>query len=361
MDQSVDAKIGEVLHSGFIGQGPRVDEFEARLRDFLGVPYVVTTNSGTSALHLAYRLAGIERGSKVISTPMTCAATNMPLLERGAKIIWADVDRRSGNIDPSSVDRKISPNTKAIVCVHFGGYPCDMEWLQAIALENDVPIIEDAAHAFGSESRGKIGSHSDFVAFSFQAIKTLTTIDGGALVCKREEDYRRAKLLRWYGMDREDKTRLELRCEADVAEHGYKFHMNDVNATIGIANLASVDDRIRTARENADFYDSEIDRRRLNRVAKTERSLHSRSSFWLYPVLVEDPALFIAFMKSREIHASQVHLRNDVHSCFSAFKVDNLAGLEWWADHNVSIPVGAWVGEEDRAKIIDAITEYDNL
>ena len=364
MSPQVDEDLFEVLHSGYIGQGAKVDEFEAALAKYLGTPYVVTVNSGTSALHLAYRLAGIGPGDDVISTPMTCQATNQPLLERGARIAWADINPRTGNISPESVFETAFdlPRLKAIVAVHWGGMPCDLNGLRVFADNLEVPLIEDCAHAFGAEYNGaKIGSIGGrFRCFSFQAIKMLTTVDGGLLVCENEDDYKRAKLLRWYGMDREDKTRLELRCEKDVAEHGYKFHMNDIGATIGLANLYHVPDLLGHTRENARYYDNELVRRKIRRVEHTDRTPGAVPSFWLYTVLVDEPGVFIAFMRSRGVHTSHVHVRNDIHSCFAA-SAAQLPGVDEFARHQVSVPVGWWVDMDDREKVMDAITEYDSI
>lgn len=358
----VDGPLSSVLHSGFIGQGAKVDEFEAQLADYLGNPYVVTVNSGTAALHLAYRLAGIDPGTEVVTTPMTCMATNEPLLERGARVVWADINSHTGNISPESVITKITPATRAIVAMHWGGTPAPLHMLLAIAHYNGIPLIEDCAQAFGAEydgSRiGSLGLGGRFKCFSFQAIKILTTVDGGALVCQNEADYKRAKLLRWYGMDREDKTRLELRCEADVSEHGYKFHMNDVCATVGMANLASIPARLARVRENARWYDCELNRRWITRVRPTGWSAVHSSAYWLYTVLVDDPATFIPLMKARGVHTSPVHVRNDVHSCFAESRAP-LPGVDAFVARQVSIPVGAWVSDEDRETIMNAIEEYD--
>ena len=189
MPKDVDKPLLEVLHSGYIGQGPKVEEFEKKLSQFLGTENVLTLNSGTSALHLALRLANVGEGDEVISTPMTCSATNEPILAAGAKIVWADVFPENGLIDPSSIEKKITKKTKAIVGVHWGGMPFQIDEINKIALENNLKVIEDAAHALGAEFNGtKIGSHSDYVCFSFQAIKHLTTVDGGAISCRTTEE-----------------------------------------------------------------------------------------------------------------------------------------------------------------------------
>lgn len=193
MPRSVEEPLIETLFSGFIGQGPKVDEFESKLNEYFDNQHVVTVNAGTSALQLALRLANIGPGDEVISTPMTCTASNMPILAAGAKIVWADVDPISGLISTDSIKSKITNKTKAIIMVHFGGIPCDIDGINALAKNYGIKTIEDAAHAFGSEYRNqKIGNHSDFVMFSLQAIKHITTVDGGLLLCKSKKDYDRS-------------------------------------------------------------------------------------------------------------------------------------------------------------------------
>ncbi|MGH8247095.1 MAG: DegT/DnrJ/EryC1/StrS family aminotransferase [Gammaproteobacteria bacterium] len=355
MPESVMEPLRATLMSGYIGQGPRVEQFEHALVRWVGSRQVLTVNSGTSAIHLALRLAGVGRGDEVISSPMTCTATNEPILERGAKIVWADVDPHTGNIDPRDVERKITARTKAVVAVHWGGYPCDLDELNDIGRRHGVRIIEDAAHAFGAEYRGwPIGSHSDFVCFSFQAIKHLTTVDGGCLVCKDPLDDRRGKLLRWYGIDREC-DRKDFRCEEDILEHGYKFHMNDVAATIGMEQLKWVGLVLEKHRTNAAFF------RNCLESLPGLGLLHYRpdrvSSYWLFTVLVDDRPRFMEEMKQAGIMVSQVHARNDKHTMCRDF-VRPLPGLDEFAAHQVSVPVGWWLSEEDREHIVRSIQSF---
>ena len=210
--KDVDAPLLEVLHSGYIGQGKKVDEFEKILGDYIGNKNVLTLNSATSGLHLALRLSNVGYGDEVISTAMTCTATNMPIIANGAKIVWADIDSQTGLIDPLDIERKITNKTKAIIIVDWGGTPCDLDAIMAIGKKYKVKVIEDCAHSFGAKYKGrKIGTICDFSVFSFQAIKHITTVDGGALFCLNTDDYKRGKLLRWYGIDREGE-RKDFRC-----------------------------------------------------------------------------------------------------------------------------------------------------
>lgn len=355
------AMSSEVLLSGYIGQGPRVEAFEAALKDWFSSEYILSLNSGTSALHLALRLAGVGQGDEVVSTPMTCMATNTPILANGANIVWADIDPNTGCISPESVRAKITPKTKAIMAVDWAGYPCDLNELQAIANEHGIKLIEDAAHAFGATYNGqKVGGIADFTCYSFQAIKHLTTVDGGALVCKSEEDYKRGKLLRWYGIDR-DGPRKDFRCEEDVVEYGYKFHMNDVAAAIGLAQLPHMPELVRKHCDNAKYYTERF--KGLEAVeglpVLLDYKADREAAYWLFTIRVDEPKAFMAFMKERQIVCSQVHARNDGHTVFKAYRTE-LPGVDKFSAHQVSIPVGWWLSSEDRERVADAVTEYVN-
>jgi dTDP-4-amino-4,6-dideoxygalactose transaminase len=360
MPSDVDGPLLETLHSGFVGQGKKVAEFEKALIDEVQNSRVLTVNNGTAALRLALRLANVGPGDRVISTPMTCMASNTVVNEQFAEIDWADIEPDTGNIDPFSIVSRIGPRTKAIIAVHWGGYPADMDSINEIADDYGLAVIEDAAHAFGAVYKGaRVGALSRFAAFSFQAIKHLTTVDGGALACERDEDYARGKLLRWYGIDREQ-PRQDFRCEADVAETGYKSHMNDIAATIGLVQLGHVRGVIEAHRLNAFYYNCEIECRGLRHIKSLAYRDDRISSYWLYTALVDDRPSFMAHMAANGIQASRVHARNDRHSCFrdAGFQGD-LPGVDEFDAHQVSIPVGWWVGQEEREAVMDAIEAWD--
>ena len=355
MPESVMEPLKKTLMSGYIGQGQKVDEFEAELCKWLGVERVLTLNSCTSALQLALRLANVGAGDEVISTAMTCTATNVPIMAMGAKIVWADINPATGNLDPVDIEKKITKKTKAIVAVHWGGYPCDLDEIGAIARKHGIKVIEDAAHAFGSTYKNKkIGSHSDFVCFSFQAIKHMTTVDGGALVCKDASAHKRGKLLRWYGINREG-SRKDFRCEEDVLEYGYKFHMNDVAAVIGLEQIKHVDGIVKGHRDNADFYDKEFSG--LKGVRPTLRAADRRSAFWIYTVLTDQKRKFMEHMTRQDIQVSSVHARNDTHTMFKEFRAD-LPNVAEFTEKMVCIPVGWWVSGEDRKKVASAVKSF---
>jgi len=355
VDKSVDEPLLRTLHSGYIGQGPMVQKFEQALAQRFYNNRVLTLAAGTHGLHLALRLAGIGPGDEVITTPLTCTATNWPILMQGATPVWADV-KDDFNIDPVSVAEKLTERTKAILCVHWGGYPCDMAELQAIAAKAGAVLIEDAAHAYGAGYDGApIGScsHSDFAMMSFQAIKHLTCVDGGALFLSQQEAYERGKLLRWYGIDREG-PRTDFRCEQPIAEWGYKYHMNDICATIGLCNMEAAERNVEAAIKNANFYNkrlSDIPGVKLTQLAKDRQS-----SYWLYTLMVERRSDFCYMMASRGVAVSRVHERNDKHPCTEDF-CSILPNLEEVVKKQICIPVGWWLTEEQINHIVASIEE----
>lgn len=220
MKQAAYHALGEKI----IAQGQKVIEFEKLLKSTLGTRNILTLNSGTSALELTYHLLDLKPGDEVIAPVFTCTATNIPLLRRGVKIVFADVGE---NMMPDWADilKKITSKTRAVVNVHLFGTLNKSRKLP-------VPIVGDAAQYLG-----KIKGER-FTAYSFQAVKIMTTVDGGALVCERFKDYKRAKLLRWYGIDRETgKNNIDM----DITEAGYRYNMSNVTASIGIAGLKILD------------------------------------------------------------------------------------------------------------------------
>lgn len=242
--------VQRVLSGSQIAQGPEVDLFEKEFAEKFGFePWqIVSLNSGTAALELAYELSELSEYDHVISPVLTCTATNIPLVRRNVKMSFGDIEgEKSLNMDPGDVADKILPDTKAIVYVHFGGSSRNLQAFEELTDEEGLDLICDAAQALGSELSRK----ARFSCISLQAIKSLTAGDGGVLVCRDRDDALKARKLRWFGYDREEKQRLG---DTDLELAGYKMHMNDISAAIGRGNLAHWDEIVAHRREINEAY-----------------------------------------------------------------------------------------------------------
>lgn len=377
MSEDVPENVSKLLMSGYIGQGPVVDDFEKVLKSYFRHEYLITTNAATSAEHLALHMlkkpmwetydgcaqkqiwSGLEEGDEVLCTPLTCTATNWPVLANNLKIKWVDVDPKTLNMDLNDLARKITKKTKIIYLVHWGGYTIDLDRVKEIQDKTEhllgfrPMVIEDCAHSIGSQWKGRVlGNHGNICTFSLQAIKHVTAIDGGILTLPNQDLHHRAKLLRWYGIDRET-NKKDFRCEADVAEWGFKFHMNDINACVGMENFKHVDMLVDKHIENAEYYSNEL--KEVSGVTLTQQDMENRkSSYWIYSMLVDEKQKFMNWMKECNIMVSQVHERNDIHTCVSEYK-SHLPSLDEIQKQLICIPNGWWVTNEQREYIVDCI------
>ena len=377
MSEDVLKPVNEVLMSGQITQGPQVELFESSLKNFIVNPYILTLNSATAGLTLALRLLknkderfnwqGFDEGNDIVLTPaLTCFATTASILANNVNIRWLDIDLETANIDLLDLKSKLNKNTKVIYLVHWGGYPVDLDGLrelQEYSMQQfgfKPMIVEDCAHAFGAEyNGGKIGgkgSEGNICVFSLQAIKHLTTGDGGFITLPNEYLYDRCKLLRWYGIDRDKRNYKgkDLRLENDIAEYGYKFHMNDINATIGLYNLPHISGLLDKNRANAAYFDEQL--KNIEGIKLMKFNPKCNSAYWLYSIRILDGKKqeFIEKMKEAGIMTSQVHNRNDINSCVKDFK-ESLPNLDLLEKELVCLPVGWWLSEEDINCIVTKI------
>lgn len=347
-------RVTQVLKSGWVGEGPVVKEFEDKLSQHFRTSKVVTVNSGTTALQLALTLANIKPGDEIITTAQTMMASSLVIVHAGAKPIFADIQYHTGNIDPNDIEHRITKKTKAILPVHWGGYPCDMQQIEQIAKKYNLTVIEDAAHAMGAKYYNRpIGSLSDFTCFSFQAIKTLTSVDGGAISMKRVTDYKRAKRLKWFGIDRDNRKRSIIGEPVySITEPGFKYHMNDVNAAIGVENLAELPKLLEHRRELVKLY-----RKGLSDIDGIELHLDEQdrdSAHWLFTINVEKRLSFIKHLANHQIPASVVHLRIDTNPVFGELRTD-LPHLNNYNKHHVCLPLHNYMTKSDVEFIIEKI------
>lgn len=344
--------VNEVLETRWIGQGPRVDEFESRFKDLIGASAGVAVGSGTDALHLGFLLAGIGEGDEVITPVFTCTATNIPLLYLGAKPIFADIQRNTMNLNPNDIEHRITEKTKAICCVHYGGLPCDMDEINAIAQKYNLLVIEDAAHAVGATYKNlKVGQISDFTMFSFQAVKHITTGDGGYLAVKNQDLVEKAKRLRWFGIDRQAKSRGIW--ENDIKEIGYKYQMTDISAALGIAAL---DEWVETSDYRKLLFrrycKNLIDCKDVKVVG--ENIADREHAAWLITILIDEPEALQKKLMMNGIESNQVHFRNDRYSLFGTRRED-LPVMDDLENKYLVLPIHTYMNIEDVDRICDVI------
>ncbi|MBI5017694.1 MAG: aminotransferase class V-fold PLP-dependent enzyme [Deltaproteobacteria bacterium] len=341
-------RLRDVLYSGQVSEGQPVYDFEKRFSNFVGLPNVLSFYSGTAALHTALLLAGVTPGDDVLSTAMTAEPTNMAIRHAGANVVWADVDPRNGNLTATSISEHMTPRVRAIMVVHYGGIPAPMADIQSIAEAWGVPVIEDAAHALGARyGNAPIGSNSDYTIFSLQAIKHMTTIDGGMLACKNPEHLFVGRKLRWFGIDR-----AAPRTEVDVDVVGYKYHMNNVNATIGLVQLDFIGPVVQRHIENGKFFDVAL--QSIPGIELCQWDPKAEPSYWFYTVLADDRDGLSRRLTEFGVANSTAHKRNDTHSVFAGSRRE-LPGLDRFYSRMLHIPCGWWVGDIDREQIANVI------
>lgn len=352
MPDDVLKPLKETLYSGYLTEGSKAALFTQKVAGFVENPLTITMNSCTMALNIAYRLCGVGYGDEVISTPLTSVASNAPILSLGAKPVWADCEKDTGMIDPNSLEELITEKTKAILVLHKDGDLAKMNEIISVAKNHNIKVIEDAAHAFGAGYKGeKVGNIGDFTCFSFQAIKQITCADGGALSCKNEEDYWRARKMKWFGVDKANKGKGNPWLK-DVPVWGYKGDLNDVLATIGIEQMKHVSCIISKFHENGKLFEKTLSD--ISGVKNINRENDCYSTYWAYTILVENRDGLIRKLNEEGIDAMQIHPRNDIWSMFEGSKKE-LPGVDYFDDRELSIPSGWWVSEEDVYKISDII------
>jgi dTDP-4-amino-4,6-dideoxygalactose transaminase len=345
--------VSETLLTRWIGQGPKVNAFEKEFsKRFCTGNTAVAVGSGTDALHLAYVLSGLKPGDEVVVPVFTCTATNIPFLYMGVKVVFADIQKDTLNISAEHVKELVNERTKAIVCVHYGGLPCDMDELCETAKKWNIPIIEDAAHALGGYYKNiPVGAISEFTMFSFQAIKHITTGDGGMLSFQDFSLRAKAERVRWFGIDRTAKQ--EGHWDNDIKEIGYKYQMTDIAAAMGLAALEEFDTTIAYRQELLDIYERElinIPGLSLIGANYTDR-VHAA---WLCTVIAEKRVDLQKKLREHNIESNQVHYRNDRYSIFGKRR-DNLPNMDAIEDKYLVLPLHTKVTEAGIHKICDVI------
>jgi dTDP-4-amino-4,6-dideoxygalactose transaminase len=363
-EEEIEA-VAATLRSGWAGTGPRVQEFQRAFASYVGTRHAVAVGSCTAALHLALVAAGLGEGDEVITTPLTFAATANAIVHSGATPVFADIRRESMNIDPEQVEERISPRTRAILPVHLAGRPCEMDALRTIAHRYGLMLIEDAAHAVESRYHGgKIGALGDASCFSFYVTKNMTTIEGGMLCTDQDYIANKARVLSLHGMSADAWSRFsdEGYKHYDVIFTGFKYNMTDVQAALGIRQLAKVDGWLQRRREIWARYDEAFaDLPCLRPAPEEAETLHARH---LYTLLVDEATAGITrdqFLQTLHrngigcgVHYRSLHIHPYYRKRFG-FKPNDFPNAYYVGEHTASIPLSPHLTNEQVERIIGVV------
>ena len=362
VSNGASSAVERVLLSGYLNEGVEVSEFSGMIEDFIGIPATMT-NSGTSAIQIALKLSGMSPGDFIITPSMTCVATSQAISWGGGVPFWVDITPKFGCPSAEQVEFALNccPRAKAVVVVSWGGVPPDLARIKEITSSKGVKLIHDAAHAFGSEIDGLSVAHlADFTCFSFQAIKHLTTGDGGAVVCLDPKLRALAEKSKWFGIDRfeskdESGEWKGQRWEIDVDSPGSKMHMNNIAAAIGVSNMAHVDEIMSKYRRNHKILEDG-----LEGVLPSIKSPvpGANSSCWVYTGLT-DPRKrdkHLKSIRSYGVDAGLVHVPNHVYSLYEGSMM-SLPGTEEFSSSQISLPCNWSLSEHDMKEIVSVVLE----
>jgi dTDP-4-amino-4,6-dideoxygalactose transaminase len=361
-------EIVDSIKSGWITTGPKVERFAQLFKDYVGAPYAAPLSSATAGLHLALLAHGIGPGDEVITTPMTFAATINAITYVGATPVLADINRDTLQIRVENIRRKITPQTRAVIPVHFAGQPVDLDDLLKLADLHDLILIEDAAHAVGTEYKGKkIGSFPTTSVFSFHPNKNITTGEGGMVVTNDEKVFKAVSLLRFHGIDKnarkEPGSQDTLRY--DLPQPGFKYNMMDIQAAMGIHQLPKLDAFIDERKKRADIYQKSF-KDRVGLILPQPVPYPHRHSWHLYTPqididgLVIDRDAFIHELKLRNIgaglHYTAVHEFSYYRDRFG-WRPNDYPEAHFVSERILSLPLFPEMSDQDQADVIEAVTD----
>ena len=350
--------VREVMASGWVGLGPKTAEFEKKFAEYMGVKHAIAMNSGTAALHLAMLVAEVK-GAEVITTPLTFVSTNHAILYAGGKPVFADVEEDTGNIDPKSIRKRITKKTRALACVHYGGRPCKMDELEAIAKEHNLILIEDAAHGCGGEHRGrKLGTIGQLGCFSFHAVKNLATGEGGMLTTNNDDWAARLKRLRWCGISKDTWSRETGKQYAwyyTVEELGFKCHLSDIPAAIGIVQLSRLAEMNERRTYWADRYQNAL--AELAWIQRPIVELYTKPAWHNYAIRTDHRDDLNAFLAQRDISTGVHYIPNNHYDIYKKCRGKTPVCERMWK-RLLTLPLYPDLTEEDFGRIIGGIREF---
>lgn len=342
MPPNITTEIGNILYSGNLSFGKYGIEFEKKLKEYIGCDFLLTTSSYNTAMQIVLSLLDLKNGDEILTSPISCLASNQPFAVKGLKLIWSDVNPLTGSLCPESVKSKLTKNTKAIFHNHFCGYPGEIDEINKIGKEYGIPIIDDAIEAFGSQYKeNKIGNvGTDLTVFSFQTVRLPNTIEGGAIAFKKKEDYEKALLIRDYGIDRSRFriTNGEINPNCDIKIEGFPGLMTELNSFIGIKQLDQLENLLLTQRNNANTWISKFHDNKD--ILSLIPSKYSNPNYWVFGLICKNKKRELDIFRKKGFYASSVHINNNIYSIFKNKEI--LLGVNDFVEHFLAIPCGWW-------------------
>jgi len=340
-------EINDILQSGNLSYGKWGKIFEEGLNKYLGTDNILVTNTFSSAIQVALTTIGLQYGDEVIASPMSCLASNQPLVTFGLKVIWGEIDPLTGTLDPDYVRSKINSKTKLIYHNHFCGYVGYIDEINALGKEFGIKVIDDCVEAFGSKYKNRITGNlnTDVTLFSFQTVRLPNTIDGGAIVFNDKELFEKAIIVRDFGIDRtifRDKN-YEISSKCDISMPGYGATMSEINSYIGFVELSDIDNLLSKQRINAEKWDIWLEKN-LRTVSKLNQRKDINPNYWVYGFLSEEKPHDILWLREQGYYASGVHLNNNNYSVFG--EKTFLPGVAEFNSKYIAVPCGWWFSND---------------
>lgn len=338
-------EMNNILHSGALSYGKWGHLFEEKLSLFLGVNNLLTTSSYAAAIQIVLTALDLQPGDEVIASPMSCLASNMPLLTFGLKVVWADIDPATGTLSPDNVREKISVKTKLIFHNHFCGYIGYVDEINAIGREYGIPVIDDCAEAFGSKYKGNYTGNlgTDISIFSFQTVRLPNTIDGGALVFKDKVLYEKVQLMRDFGIRRPifRDSLGEISPMCDIYMKGYGATLNEVNSYIGYCLMKEIANLLTRQTKNGICWEQCL----LDMNCQLIKRKEMKPNYWVYGLLSDNKKNDLCRFREMGYYASGVHFPNNYYSIFG--KQPSLPGIEKFYSRFIALPCGWWLNNEN--------------
>ena len=359
------AEVVDSLRSNWITKGPKTNEFEKQFAEYIGVKHAIAVNSCTAGLHLSLVAAGLGAGDEVITTPMTFASSANVIIHTGATPIFADIDPVTMNIDVNEIRKKITPRTKAIIPVHIAGHPCELDEIMELAREHNLFVLEDAAHAVYTQYKGKlIGSTGNATAFSFYATKNLATGEGGMVTTDDDTLAEKIRIMSSHGMSRNAWNRYTATGSwyYEVLYPGFKYNMTDIQAALGITQLAKLERMQGIRLEIAERFNEEFSKMPELEIPVTKD--YARHAWHLYILKLNleklsiDRTEFIEELKKEQIGTSVHFIPLPMHPYYRdtfGFKKGDFPQAETTFERIISLPLYPKMSKQDTEDVIEAV------